>query len=112
MSSNPPFDAQAVHAWDDFQALTLNLEHAMEALMAPPVRAVTAPSLPVLRPSLGVGAIRVQAGLSQILFAQLLGVSVRTLQEWEQGRRTPSGAAQTLLLIAQRHPQVLHELLR
>jgi putative transcriptional regulator len=38
-----------------------------------------------------------------------LGVSVRTLQDWEQGRRAPSGAARTLLLIAYRNPQVLLE---
>ncbi len=40
-----------------------------------------------------VTAIREQTGLSQPKFASLLGVSVRTLQEWEQGRRAPSGAA-------------------
>jgi putative transcriptional regulator len=57
-----------------------------------------------------VVAVRVQSGMSQILFAKLLGVSPRTLQEWEQGRRKPSGAAQTLLKIALRHPEVLQEL--
>jgi len=40
-------------------------------------------------------------------FAQLLGVSVRTLQEWEQGRREPSGAARTLLRIALRSPEAI-----
>lgn len=55
-------------------------------------------------------AVRMQSGLSQSLFAKLLGVSVRTLQEWEQGRRKPSGAAQTLLTIAKLHPEVLQEL--
>jgi putative transcriptional regulator len=54
--------------------------------------------------------VRAKVGLSQSAFAKLLGVSVRTLQEWEQGRRKPSGAAQTLLMIAQRHPEVLQEL--
>jgi putative transcriptional regulator len=48
-------------------------------------------------------------GLSQPRFAQLLGVSVRTLQEWEQGRRAPSGAARTLLLIAAKNPRALIE---
>jgi putative transcriptional regulator len=52
-------------------------------------------------------SIRERTGLSQSRFAQLLGVSVRTLQEWEQGRRAPSGAARTLLLIAQRNPRAL-----
>jgi putative transcriptional regulator len=56
-----------------------------------------------------VSAIREQTGLSQPKFAQLLGVSVRTLQEWEQGRRAPSGAARTLLLIAARNPRALVE---
>ncbi|MCQ8130145.1 helix-turn-helix domain-containing protein [Methylomonas rivi] len=49
-------------------------------------------------------------GLSQNLFADLMGVSVRTLQDWEQGRRTPSKAARTLLKVAKRHPEVLREL--
>lgn len=53
---------------------------------------------------------RINAGFSQDSFAKLMGVSVRTLQEWEQGRRNPSGAAQTLLKIAGRHPEVLREL--
>ena len=54
-----------------------------------------------------VSSIREQTGLSQAKFAQLLGVSVRTLQEWEQGRRAPSGAARTLQLIASRNPRAL-----
>src|SRR5512141_2460818 len=56
-----------------------------------------------------VAAIRERTGLSQAKFASLLGVSVRTLQEWEQGRRAPSGAARTLLLIAHRNPKALLE---
>lgn len=54
-----------------------------------------------------VSKIRKKTGLSQARFAELLGVSVRTLQDWEQGRRAPSGAARTLLLIADRDPTVL-----
>lgn len=55
-------------------------------------------------------AARNAAGLSQARFASLLGVSVRTLQEWEQGRRQPSGAAKTLLRVVEKHPEVLREL--
>lgn len=56
-----------------------------------------------------VAEIRQKTGLSQSKFASLLGVSVRTLQDWEQGRRVPSGAARTLLLIAHRNPMALLE---
>ena len=53
---------------------------------------------------------RAKMGLSQQAFAELLGVSARTLQEWEQGRRSPTGAAKTLLRVAVAHPEVLQEL--
>jgi putative transcriptional regulator len=53
---------------------------------------------------------RALVGLSQQDFALLLGVSARTLQDWEQGRRAPTGAAKTLLRVAVSHPEVLREL--
>lgn len=53
---------------------------------------------------------RLKLGLSQARFARMLGVSVRTLQDWEQGRREPSGAAKTLILIATKRPDVLRSL--
>jgi putative transcriptional regulator len=53
---------------------------------------------------------RALVGLSQQEFALLLGVSARTLQDWEQGRREPTGAARTLLRVAVSHPEVLLEL--
>jgi len=53
---------------------------------------------------------RSRVGLSQQDFARLLGVSARTLQDWEQGRRKPTGAAKTLLRVAFSHPEVLLEL--
>ena len=55
---------------------------------------------------------RARTGLSQQDFAHLLGVSARTLQEWEQGRREPTGAAKTLLRGAATHPKVLLEMQR
>ena len=56
-----------------------------------------------------VKQIREQYQLSQSEFATLLGVSVKTLQNWEQGRRTPHGAARVLLQVAARHPSVVWE---
>ena len=56
-----------------------------------------------------VADIRKKTELSQTRFAALLGVSVRTLQDWEQNRRAPSGAARTLLLIAHKNPGALLE---
>lgn len=56
-----------------------------------------------------IAAIRVSVGLNQEDFAGLLGISPRTLQDWEQGRRNPTRAAHTLLQIAKRHPEVLRE---
>jgi putative transcriptional regulator len=56
-----------------------------------------------------VAVARLKTGLSQTMFAQALQISPRTLQEWEQGRREPSGAAKALIQIAFRHPEVIHE---
>lgn len=56
-----------------------------------------------------IAAARAGTGLSQAQFARLMGVSVRTLQDWEAGRRNPSGAAQTLLRIASKHPRIVRE---
>ena len=63
-------------------------------------RVITVPS---------ISGIRERTGLSQVRFAQLLGDSVRTLQDWEQGRRAPSGAARTLLMVAAKNPRALLE---
>ena len=56
-----------------------------------------------------VVALRRFVGLTQEQFAQALGISVHTLRNWEQGRRSPEGPALALLRIAARHPRVLWE---
>ena len=63
---------------------------------------LTAPSEPK--------AIRSKLELSQSAFAGMLGVSLRTLQDWEQGRRHPQGPAIALLRIAEQHPNVFVDL--
>ncbi len=57
-----------------------------------------------------VARARQKVGLSQAQFAALLGVSVRTLQDWERGRRAPSKTAKSLLDIAEKRPDVLREI--
>jgi putative transcriptional regulator len=61
------------------------------------------PRSPILR-------ARLKSGLTQAQFATLLGVSKRTLEQWEQGRREPSGAAKTLIRVAELHPEILREI--
>jgi len=101
MQSKKPMGDKALRAWEDSRDMAAELEQSINEMLAGQGKPV---------PVSLVVAVRMQTGLSQSLFAKLLGVSVRTLQEWEQGRRRPSGAAQTLLTIAMRHPEVLQEL--
>ena len=54
--------------------------------------------------------VRTRLGLSQIKFARLIGISEDTLQNWEQGRRSPVGPAKVLLKLAARHPEALLEI--
>ena len=54
--------------------------------------------------------IRKKLNLSQSDFASLMGVSPRTVQDWEQGRRTPQGPAKSLLRIAEQHPEIFLEI--
>lgn len=63
----------------------------------------TAATYPIVR-------AREKSGLSQAKFAELLGVSVRTVQDWEQGRREPNAAAKTLLKVAELHPTILKKI--
>lgn len=62
-----------------------------------------------VEPTSRIVRARLKSGLSQADFAAVLGVSKRTLEQWEQGRRKPSGAARTLLRIAELHPEVLRD---
>ena len=57
-----------------------------------------------------IKGIRQNLHLSQTTFASLMGVSFRTLQEWEQGRRKPSGPAISLLRIVEKHPEAFLDL--
>jgi len=66
-------------------------------------RVAAEPRSPVVR-------ARLKSGLTQVQFAALLGVSKRTLEQWEQGRREPCGPAKTLIRVAELHPEVLREI--
>jgi len=57
-----------------------------------------------------IAQARLKAGLTQAQFSAMLGVSQRTLEQWEQGRRVPSGAAKTLIRVAVLHPEILREI--
>lgn len=56
-----------------------------------------------------IADLRAFVGLTQVEFAKALGISVRTLQGWEQGRRRPDGPSTALLRIAARHPRIIRE---
>ncbi len=62
-----------------------------------------------VNPQSTIVRVRGKLGLSQAKFAAILGISPDTLQNWEQGRRTPTGPAKVLLRIAAKHPEVLLE---
>lgn len=58
-----------------------------------------------------VRRIRKKAAMSQSEFAEHFGVSVRTVQDWEQGRRVPGGAARAFLIVIDREPEAVHRAL-
>lgn len=60
-------------------------------------------------PQIDIVKVRGKLGLSQSKFAAILGISADTLQNWEQGRRSPTGPAKVLLKIATKHPEILLE---
>lgn len=101
MPSKKPMSDADLEKWESSRDIAAELEQSVKEMLAESGAAVAVS--PVV-------AVRLKSGLSQSQFAALLGVSVRTLQEWEQGRRQPSGAAKTLIAIAQKRPEVLAEL--
>jgi putative transcriptional regulator len=91
-------------AWEESRDLNAELLQAIDDIRAGHVKRYA------VKPESPITQARLKAGFSQSSFAALLGVSVRTLQEWEQGRREPTGAAKTLLKVAIVHPEVLREI--
>lgn len=96
-SKTKPLSAAKMRAKEAKRDLAAELLESVKQMKAGKTRVVLTPAVDA----------REKTGLSQSQFAKLLGVSVRTLQGWEQGRKQPSGAARTLLAIAQKNPKAL-----
>lgn len=94
--SKPLTDAE-LEAYEAQRDLAAELLQSVREMKAGQGRVVFSPAIEA----------RQKTGLSQVKFAALLGVSVRTLQGWEQGRKQPSGAARTLLAIACTNPKAI-----
>lgn len=99
MKSKKPLSDKELEAFEATRNIGVELLKSVRQMKAGKGRVVMSPVI----------SARKKSGMSQAEFASLLGVSVRTLQEWEQGRRQPSGAAKTLIGIAERRPEVLRE---
>lgn len=92
---------------DDFDLLMSSMKEGAAIL-----RGKTKPSRVFDFHPADVKKIRAALGLSQPEFAQMIGVSLSTLRNWEQGRRSPEGPARTLLLVAARNPKAVADALR
>lgn len=92
-----PLAPAELEAYEAQRDLAAELLQSVREMKAGRVRVVSSPVIEA----------RKKTGLSQSQFAALMGVSVRTLQGWEQGRKQPSGAARTLLSIASTNPKAL-----
>jgi len=92
-----PLSPADLDAYEATRDLAAELLQSVLEMKAGQVQVITSPVIEA----------RKKTGLSQSRFAALLGVSVRTLQGWEQGRKQPSGAARTLLAIASSNPKAL-----
>ncbi len=76
------------------------------------LRGETAASRAFVAEGVDVKSIRAQYGLSQREFAAMLGISIGTLRNWEQGRRAPEGPARILLMVAARHPEAIWDVVK
>lgn len=96
-SQNKPLTDKELTAYEAERDLAADLLQAIHEMKSSQLNVVTSPVIEA----------RKKTGLSQSQFAALMGVSVRTLQGWEQGRKQPSGAARTLLAIASTNPKAV-----
>ena len=96
-SNTKPLSAKELAAYEAKRDLAADLLQSIREMKAGKAKVVYTPATEA----------RQKTGLSQSQFAVLLGVSVRTLQGWEQGRKQPSGAARTLLAIASVNPKAV-----
>jgi putative transcriptional regulator len=97
LKNKKPLKGAALDAYEANRDLASELLQSVMEMKAGQVHVIHSPAIEARR----------KTGLSQSQFAKLIGVSVRTLQGWEQGRKEPSGAARTLLAIASTNPQAV-----